>query len=1169
MSKLEEITAGSSVRGIVGNEPVTIIAVQWYGTNVMEITYKNAAGVPGTQLLYRESEPGIEVLSKHLPWSFDADADQMKLASEAYRISLAHLFDPYLAVHTSAVEPLPHQISAVYQEMLPRVPLRYVLADDPGAGKTIMTGLYIKELMARGDLKRCLIVSPGSLVEQWQDELYSKFNIKFDILTNDRMESAVSGNIFTEVDLCICRLDKLARSEDLQNKLKVSEWDLIVVDEAHKMSATVFCGEVKYTKRFLLGRLLSTITRNYLLLTATPHDGKEEDFQLFLSLIDPDRFEGVHHTSQHAVDVSDVMRRLVKEELLKFDGTPLFPERRAYTVNYDLSPQEAKLYQAVTEYVQEEFNRADKLNSDRKATVGFALTILQRRLASSPEAIYQSLKRRRERLENRLAEERLGKRAEEYQNPDWDAETDDDDLLPEEQEQVEEQVVDHASAAATIAELEAEIKTLKRLESMANDVRVSGVDRKWDELSKLLQDNAFMYGKDGQREKLIIFTEHKDTLNYLAGKIRSLLGDNDAVVTIHGGMLRNERKKVEELFKQDVGVRILIATDAAGEGINLQRAHLMINYDLPWNPNRLEQRFGRIHRIGQTEVCHLWNLVASETREGYVFQRLLSKLEEEREALGGKVFDILGKMTFNNKPLRDLLIEAVRYGNDPEVRARLNQVVDKAMDPEVFRKLIKENALTDDVMDVHTVNAIKEDMERIEAHKLQPHFIEAFFLEAFKKLGGRIQPREKGRYEITFVPYEIRDRDMQIGYGQPVLKRYERVCFDKEYCTIPGKPQADLLCPGHPLLEAVIDIIREKNIDVMKRGAVFVDDNDYGKDARLLFYIEDAVQDGVTTKDGNRRTISKHIHFVELKEDGTASNAGYAPYLDYRAASQEEYSAIHNWMQTQDWLMNGVEDKAKGYAIEHLIPQHFAEVKKRKEAMLDKTEKAVKERLTAEIQYWDYRAGELAQKEAAGKSNAKLNSKLAARRADDLTNRLQSRLAEIEKERRISPMPPIITGGALVIPKGLVHKLTAGDATDPFGQGDRQSVEYAAMNAVMHIEHDLGYRPKDVSAEKCGYDVESFIPDAMRKRVNAYALRFIEVKGRRKGATTVTVSKNEILTALNRPEEFILAIVEVDGEKTHTIYLKHPFKNALDFPVTSVNYDIQDLIRESEILYQK
>ena len=730
MTKLEDITVGSSVKGIISNSTVTIVAVQWYGNNVLEITYKDSHGQPGNQMLLRDEEINLTVMDNSLPWSFDADGEQMKLASEAYRISLAHLFDPYLAVHTSSVEPLPHQISAVYQEMLPKLPLRYVLADDPGAGKTIMTGLFIKELIARGDLKRCLIVSPGSLVEQWQDELFSKFHLTFQILTNDRMESAVTGNVFNEVDFCICRLDKHARNEQLQEKLKVSEWDLIVCDEAHKMSATIWGGEVKYTKRFQLGKLLSNITKNFLLLTATPHNGKDEDFHLFLSLVDPDRFEGIHNTSEQTIDVSDVMRRLTKEELLKFDGTPLFPERIAYTVNYSLSPQEAQLYQAVTDYVQEEFNRADNLNNERKTTVGFALTILQRRLASSPEAIYQSLRRRRERLEHRLAEEKMGKRAADYTDAAYDID-DDDDLTPDEQEAVEEKVVDHASAAATIAELEIEIKTLKRLEKMANDVRVSGVDRKWDELSSLLQDNQAMYGEDNQREKLIIFTEHKDTLNYLAGKIRALLGDDDAVVTIHGGMLRDERRKTEQLFKQDVGVRILIATDAAGEGINLQRAHLMINYDLPWNPNRLEQRFGRIHRIGQTEVCHLWNLVANETREGYVFQRLFLKLEEERQALGGKVFDILGKVSFDNKSLRDLLIEAVRYGNDPEVRARLNRVVDKSLDPQIFRDIIRENALTDDVMDIHMVNAIREDMERVEAHKLQPHFIESFFLDAF------------------------------------------------------------------------------------------------------------------------------------------------------------------------------------------------------------------------------------------------------------------------------------------------------------------------------------------------------------------------------------------------------------------------------------------------------
>ena len=1167
--RLEDLTVGSSVKGLVANESVQVVAVTWYGSSVLELTFKNGQGMLANQLLYREDEARLEVLDSSLPWSFDADVDTVRLASEAYRINLAHLFDPYLAVHTSSIEPLPHQISAVYQEMLSRLPLRYILADDPGAGKTIMTGLLLKELMVRGDLKRCLIVSPGSLSEQWQDELYSKFHLKFEILTNDRFESAVSGNIFAETNLCIARLDKLSRNETLQEKLRATEWDLIVVDEAHKMSASVWGGEVKYTKRFMLGRLLSEITRHFLLLTATPHNGKEEDFHLFMSLIDQDRFEGAARSSSQAIDVSDVMRRLVKEDLLKFDGTPLFPERRAYTVNYDLSPREAKLYHAVTEYVQEEFNRADQLTSDHRSTVGFALTILQRRLASSPEAIYQSLRRRRERLEHRLNEERLGRRAEEYQAKiRFDADYDDDDYSSSEIEQEEENVADQASASTTIRELEAEINILKSLEQLANEVRTSGEDRKWDELSMLLQDNSCMFGPDGQREKLIIFTEHRDTLRYLTDKIQTLFGDPDVVVTIHGGMLRDERRKVEARFRQDKEVRILIATDAAGEGINLQRAHLMINYDLPWNPNRLEQRFGRIHRIGQTEVCHLWNLVSRETREGMVFQCLFDKLEEERAALGGKVFDILGDVTFNNRPLRELLIEAIRYGNDPEVRQRLWQVVDHSMNTEKFRQLITENALTEDTMDVSKVMEIRAEMERIEAHKLQPHFIEAFFVHAFKALGGKIFKREQQRYEITSVPFAIRNRDMQIGFGESVLNRYERICFDKEACNIPGLTPATLVCPGHPLLEATADLIRERYSESLKHGTVFVDESDYGKEPRLLFYIEDAIQDGVVLPTGNKRIISKHVHFVELKEDGTAMNAGYAPYLDYRALTEDELPAVQDYIRHQPWLTQGVEELAKHYAISQIIPSHFAEVKEHKTKLLDKIAKAVKDRMTAEIQYWDFRAIDLRQKEAAGKSNQRLTSANAARRAEELEARMQKRLAEIDTERMISAMPPVIVGGSLVIPKGLLHILTRRPIESPFGQGDRQAVEYAAMQAVMDVERSLGYSPKDVSADKCGYDIESEIPAALRTG-DSGCLRFIEVKGRAKGADTVTVSKNEILTALNRPEEYILAIVEVDGDQTKTVYLKQPFRNAPDFTATSVNYDISELVSNATIEYQE
>lgn len=748
--RLEELTRGTMVKGILPGSPVTIIDVTWYGNAAVEITYKDQQGQTGQQILYRDSEHSLELVSPGQTWQLDADGAKFRLVSEAYRIRLAHLFDPMLAVHTSVIEPLPHQITAVYGEMLPRQPLRYLLADDPGAGKTIMAGLFIRELLIRGDLKRCLICAPGSLVVQWQEELSRRFQLPFEIISRQSFQESLSGNPFAEKNLIICRLDHLSRNDDVQEKLKQTDWDLIIVDEAHKMSASFFGGELKVTKRYRLGKLLGAITRHFLLMTATPHNGKEEDFQLFMALLDADRFEGKFRDGVHVVDTSDLMRRMVKEQLLKFDGTPLFPERLAYTVTYQLSDQEAALYREVTKYVREEWDRADALeNEGRKGTVGFALTILQRRLASSPEAIYRSLSRRRERLEKRLREEKINKRGASaaidlLQNlPALTSE--DIEEMEEfpgfEEQEVEEQIVDQATAARTIAELEAEIETLKRLEHMALKLRQSGRDKKWEELSRLLQGGSGIKASDqvfdsqGHRRKLVIFTEHKDTLKYLTERITGLLGREDAVVTITGGMGREERAKAQERFTHDKDVHILIATDAAGEGINLQRAHLMVNYDLPWNPNRLEQRFGRIHRIGQTEVCHLWNLVAEETREGDVFIRLLVKLESEREALGGAVFDVLGKV-FQGTRLRQLLMEAIRYGERPEVRARLNQVVDNALDREHLTALLEERALSRETMDISKVMAIKEEMERAEARRLQPHYIASFFIEAFKLLGG-------------------------------------------------------------------------------------------------------------------------------------------------------------------------------------------------------------------------------------------------------------------------------------------------------------------------------------------------------------------------------------------------------------------------------------------------
>src|SRR5579859_2564420 len=1191
MALLEDLRPGLHVKGLLPGKLATLIEVKRYGASVAEVTYKDAGGGTGSMLLYQDDAARLEIASEDLPWSFDADGVLFRLVSEAYRISLAYLFDPLIAVHTSLIEPLPHQITAVYETMLAKQPLRYLLADDPGAGKTIMTGLLLKELMIRGDAHRCLIVAPGNLVEQWQDELSRKFHLSFDILTNDRLEAAASGNAFTEMPLCIARLDKLSRDETVRERLAQTEWDLIVVDEAHKMSATFFGGEVKYTKRYQLGEQLGKLTRHLVLLTATPHNGKEEDFQLFLRLLDADRFEGRFRSGVQKVDVSDLMRHLVKERLYKFDGTPLFPERLAYTINYQLSDLENTLYREVTDYVRDEFNRADALeNNGRKGTVGFALTTLQRRLASSPEAIYQSLRRRRERLEMRLKEMQEDRGMHESQSGRpgspglrpgspgspgpvaegllWqgvplfnDDDLDDLDDAPDaEVEAAEEQVMDQATAARTIAELEIEIRILAQLEQRAQQVRRSGTDRKWEELAGLLQNNAEMFDAEGHRLKLVIFTEHRDTLNYLVERTRTLLGREEAVVTIHGGMSREERRAAQESFTQDKETQILVATDAAGEGINLQRAHLMVNYDLPWNPNRLEQRFGRIHRIGQTEVCHLWNLVASETREGEVFHTLLKKLEEERSSLGGQVFDVLGKDLFVNRSLRDLIVEAIRYGDQPEVRARLNSVVAEALDHEHLQALLEQRALAGEVMDVVRVRQVREDMERAQARRLQPHFIASFFLAAFQRLGSKPYERESRRYELARVPQAIRNRIPRSDLRASILPRYERVVFEKELVTVQSKPQAALICPGHPLLDAVIDHLLDQHRDLLKQGAILVDPHDEGETMRVLFYLEHTIQDASLDAAGRPRIVSRQLQFVELDEQGQAHPAGYAPFLDYRPLEETEQALVEP-LRALPWLKRDLEEQARVYAITELVPRHFAEVKERRETYIVKTMDAVNERLTREISYWDYRSTQLKQQEAQGKTNAHLNSQQARSRAEELNARLERRMNELQRERQLSPLPPVVIGGVLVIPQGLLTRLagqheTSDSDTAQFAH-ETTRIEQLAMAAVMRTERQNGYIPRDVSADKCGYDIESSI-------LGTGKLRFIEVKGRVQGAATVTVTKNEVLTALNKPDDFILAIVLVDeNDATTTHYMQRPFTREPDFGATSINYDLAQLLHKS------
>lgn len=1157
------------MRGVVADLPVSVVAVRWHGTSALTLTYRDSSGRVDERLVYREDEPSLELVAASRAWAFDGDGHLFRLISEARRIQLAYLFDPMLAVHLSQLDALPHQIQAVYGQMLPRQPMRFLLADDPGAGKTIMAGLYIKELMLRGDLARCLVVAPGGLVAQWQDELAEKFSLNFDIVTRDQIEASQTQNPFADRNLLIARLDHLSRNDELQSRLAGTDWDLVVVDEAHRMAAHWFSGEVKETRRYQLGKLLGSICRNLLFMTATPHAGKEEDFQLFMALLDADRFEGRSRGGAQTADVSDLMRRMIKERLLRFDGRPLFPERRAYTVSYPLSELEADLYEQVTTYVVKEMNRAQELaeagEGRRGNRVGFALTVLQRRLASSPEAIYRSLTRRRERLEGELkafrvrVREQIGFNDRAAQHVLAELERDDDpnsydDLDDKELETLEEELVDGATAARTITELETEIATLRRLNELARRVWKSGTDRKWAEFAALLDETPEMRQPDGSRRKLLVFTEHRDTLRYLVERLRARLARAEAVVAIHGGTKREDRRTIQETFSQDPQCLIMVATDAAGEGINLQRAHLLVNYDLPWNPNRIEQRFGRVHRIGQTEVCHMWNLVATDTREGQVYLTLLRKLAEQREALGGQVFDVLGEV-FRSQPLRDLLLRAIRYGDRPDVRAQLDRVIDERVG-DGLAELVARQALTVDILDQADVARIRADLEEAQARRLQPHYVRSFFIEAFRLLGGRLSERELGRYQITHVPADIRARDRKGGLGVHVLPRYERVCFDKSRLYVPGKPPAELLAPGHPLLDAVVDLLLERHRELPSRGTVLVDDTDFGDQPRVLIFIEHAVTDGQTDSAGHHRVASRRFEFIELQADGTACTRGAAPYLDYRPAAAEEQAQLAAVL-AQPWLCADLETAALDIAIVQAVPAHLAEVRERTILRTRKVRAAVHERLTREIAYWDQRALELDEQVAVGRQ-PRLNPDRARHRADELASRLRRRIAELDQEERLKALPPVVTGGALIIPAGLLKEPGSVEPSSSWHARDTTWVDKTAIGAILLMECHLGRQPEEMPHNNPGYDIRSHTPDGH--------LLFLEVKGRITGADTVTITRSQILTGLNT-DRWILALVEVDSTGTNVRYLRHPFRGQIDdlgFTETSRTFPWNDLWKAAD-----
>lgn len=907
------------------------------------------------------------------------------------------------------------------------------------------------------------------------------------------------------------------------------------------MSANYYSGELDTTRRYQLGQRLGAITRHLLLMTATPHAGSESSFQAFMALLDPDRFEGEYRSGAHTTDTTGLMRRMVKEELLTFEGKPLFPERIAETVPYQLSAGEKHLYDEVTHYVREEMNRAERLGSDnpRARTVGFALTVLQRRLASSTHAILRSLQRRRERLEAKRQEmlnPRFSPMEDAASDLPWMRLDDPDELDAEETENLEEAVVDAATAAQTVAELDIEIAQLTDLVDLAKKVSDSGEDRKWTELRSLLLDDPLLQSDNGPR-KLIIFTEHRDTLNYLTHQIRNVLGRADAVVTIHGGTRREERRVIREAFTHDPDTRVLVATDAAGEGLNLQAAHLMINYDLPWNPNRIEQRFGRIHRIGQKQTCRLWNLVADDTREGQVFTRLLEKMEAQRTAYGGRLFDVLGD-AFKDQPLSKLLMEAIRYGDDPARRAELERVVDAEI-AKGTEDLLRERALARESLTPHQLNLLRRQMDEARARRLQPYYIELFFRDAFKRFGGRMSRREQGRYEITNVPATIRMRQRP-GAILPIATRYERTTFEPDCVDADDARRAELLAPGHPLMDTVLDATIETHRRALESGTLLFDPTDPGTEPRLIVALTAEIVDGTGT------VVSKRFEFVTLTPTGGAMLTGPAPYLDLQPLPADARPAAQTALNS-DWLKTGVEQLATSWAITHAQPKHLEQVREQVLPLVQKTRSAVRQRLVQQINYLDAEAARLRDAQSSGKTgrsrkNRQSPDRLEAR-ARDLEARLERRTAQLDAEAQLAARPPTVAGAALVIPAGLIPGPIATYAKETAG------IERRAVDAALAAERALGREPIEMPHNNTGYDIHSTTPEGDSV--------FIEVKGRIAGAEDFTITLNEVLLGKNVPAAHRLVMVEVSPhgpEHDQLRYLAEHFRsiNLGDLAATDV-----------------
>ena len=1086
-------------------EPVRVLTVQLLGTRLKI----EAVGVKTQQFYSRifgsEDIAHIRVSSTACR-DFAGDGEAIFLALEAQRIRFAYQFDPLFAVNVSQIDPLPHQIDAVYHAILPTTRIRFLLADDPGAGKTIMAGLLLKELKYRGLVQRTLIVVPGHLKDQWLREMKERFGEVFTVVDRSVLNATWGRSVWREQPQVITSMD-FAKQQDVLAALGEVRWDLAIVDEAHKMAAYRYGDKTDKTERYRLGELISRTAHYLLFLTATPHRGDPENFRLFLDLLEPGMFankelllESVRHRD------NPLFLRRLKEDLRDFQGRPLFPPRHVITKGYRLNEGEKRLYNAVTEYVEKSYNKA--LAADKR-NVAFALLILQRRMASSVRAIRRSLERRKTRLEELL---RLGQ---------WLAEKgriDEDELedAPEEERLRQEQdLLERLTAAETREELQAEIETLGDLIHLAREAERHEVETKLNELRAVMADQGIQ--KTG--EKLLIFTESRDTLEYLAEKLSAW---GYAVTQLHGGLNLDARIRAEHEFHDRT--QVMVSTEAGGEGINLQFCALMVNYDIPWNPNRLEQRMGRIHRYGQSKEVYIYNLVASDTREGQVLMALFNKLERIQEVLGSdRVFDVIGEV-LPARSLQELIVEAIANRRTlDEIIAEINAVTDE----EAVRRT--REAVSEALATRHIdLQRVLGEQRLARENRLVPEYIERFFQRGCKFLGVPLEARRDGLWRIPNVPYMLRNvpSEFRHRYGE-VFHEYNKFAFDKQ---IAQRHEAVFVAPGHPLLESLLDRLQDGTSADLRRGAAFADPD--GALDGWLWFLQGEIRDG-----SNRIAGKRLFALFQPQQDSHALRLVNPSILwDLKPCSPPA-----------DGIPCPSEEMVLGYAVEHVLDAYRAEIQQQREREAEIKRKYGLRSLDQMILESDAKRIEYDTRRTKGEPIAEAEIKNEERRNEELRARKAALEEEIRRETSLSPSAPQVLGVVRVVPWL---------PDDPALRSDA-AIEAIGMRLAMEYERAAGRVPEDVSGQNLGYDIRSLTPSpspALQEREEALTpspspkafgegdkpltpgpsptlwergegVRYIEVKARAKTGPLV-LTPNEWLMAQRLGADYWLYVVE-------------------------------------------